>query len=295
MKSILRTGLILSTIATTALTQQVTPGASYTLNVTGVKDQTASANTITPVSVAFVAPAALKGVLAWDYYYVGSGSLMVFYNSPLWPNAPMTNRTVTSFDTTPLTGGDLRNAGFGALGDNYGDSLSGWITPTVTTNYTFHLASDDSSDLYLSTDASPLNLGVIAQEPACCGPFRETNSGFASVSASIALVAGNSYFIRTVHSEGGGGDWVKVAWRMEGDTNAASTLQPISGAFLSAYAPPQFYPPVFSGGQVTLTWTGTGMLLESTDLINWTPVAGNPASPYTFTPGPGSMKFYRVK
>ena len=112
----------------------------------------------------------------------------------------------------------------------------------------------------------------------------------------MPLVANTSYYIRVVHSEGGGGDWVKVAWQMEGDTNAASTLQPISGQYLSSYGPPQFYPTVSSGGQVTLSWTGTGTLLESTDLVNWTPVAGNPPSPYTFTPAPGvAQKFYRLQ
>ena len=42
--------------------------------------------------------------------------------------------------------------------------------------------------------------------------------------------------------------------------------------------PPRFNNPVLSGGQVTITWTGTGTLLESTDLINWATVPGNPTS-----------------
>jgi hypothetical protein len=181
------------------------------------------------------------------------------------------------------------------LGDNYGDSLSGWITPTVSTNYLFFLASDDHSRLLLSTDANPASASEIASLEGARGDFVEPGAD-TSVSAPIALTAGVSYFIRTLHIEGGGGDYVKVAWRMEGDTNAAATLRPISGTYLSAYAAPQFYPPVIVGGQVTLTWTGTGTLLESTDLVNWTPVSGNPPSPYTFTPSLGvPHKFYRVK
>ena len=283
-------------------TTGLTPGATYTLHVSGVKDQTASANTINPVDVVFVAAAPVRGQLAWDYYYIGAGSLTALYSSPLWPVAPMTNGFVTSFDSDQITQGDLNNvAAFGALGDNYGCSLSGWITPKVTTNYVFFLASDDSSDLYLSSDANPENANsTIAQETSCCHGFQETNSGFATVSASIPLVAGNSYFVRAVHSEGGGGDYVKVAWRMDGDTNAASSLLPISSAYLSSYAAPQFYPPVFSGGHVTLSWTGnSGTLVSSTDvnapLSTWTPVAGNPTSPYTFTPGPSPRRFYAVR
>jgi hypothetical protein len=194
----------------------------------------------------------------------------------------------------PITGGgDLNNVpGFGALGDNYGDVVSGWITPKVTTNYYFFIRSDDASDLYLSTDGNPASAAVIAQETGCCRAFQEP--GDPATSVVQPLTAGVSYFIKAVHSEGGGGDYVQVAWKMEGDTNAAASLLPISGAYLSAYAPPQFYPPTYNGGQVTLTWTGTGTLLESTDLINWSPVAGNPSSPYSFTPSPGPKKFFRV-
>ena len=286
------------------VTTGLTPGVSHTLNVSGVKDQTSSANTINPVGVQFVAAALVKGQLTWDYYYLGSlpgcsgvpGSCVdALVINPIYPSAPMTNRYVSSFDSTPLTGGgDLNNvSGFGALGDNYGDSLSGWITPTVTTNYHFFLASDDHSRLLLSTDANPANTSEIASLEGARGSFVEPGVD-TSVSAAMPLTAGVAYFIRTLHIEGGGGDYVKVAWKMEGDTNAATSLLPIPRAYLSTYAPPQFYPPVFSGGQVTLTWTGTGTLLESTDLINWTPVAGNPASPYTFTPS-GPRKFYRVK
>ena len=59
--------------------------------------------------------------------------------------------------------------------------------------------------------------------------------------------------------------------------------------------PPKFNKPVLSGGQITITWSGTGTLLESTDLINWTPVPGNPTSPYTVSAGLAVRKFYRVQ
>jgi len=49
-----------------------------------------------------------------------------------------------------------------------------------------------------------------------------------------------------------------------------------------------------SGGNVILTW-GAGMLLQA-DVVTgpYSPVPGNPASPYTVAPG-GTMKFYRVQ
>jgi len=59
--------------------------------------------------------------------------------------------------------------------------------------------------------------------------------------------------------------------------------------------PPKFNNPVLSGGQVTITWTGTGTLLESTNLVNWTLVPGNPTSPYVASASSAARKFYRLQ
>jgi hypothetical protein len=114
------------------------------------------------------------------------------------------------------------------------------------------------------------------------------------------LQANTPYFIRALHHEGGGGDYVKVAWRIAGDPTPAASLQPIPGTYLSSYAPGpiNFNPLVFSGGTLTLSWTGTGTLLQSTNVAlpmsQWTPVPGNP-NPYTVTPAAGAPKmFYRL-
>jgi hypothetical protein len=117
------------------------------------------------------------------------------------------------------------------------------------------------------------------------------------VSAPITLAAGTHYFIQALHAEGGGGDFVKVGWRISTDTTSATNLPPIQAQYLSAYASlpaPVFNPPTFSSGQVRISWTGVGTLYQSADLKTWTPVPGNPASPYSVTPGPGPHLFYRI-
>jgi hypothetical protein len=48
----------------------------------------------------------------------------------------------------------------------------------------------------------------------------------------IALTAGQRYGITVLMKEAGGGDFVELAWRIAGDTNAAASLQPIPGANL---------------------------------------------------------------
>ena len=48
--------------------------------------------------------------------------------------------------------------------DNYGTRISGFLTPTETAEYVFLVAADDSCSLYLSTDADPVKLKLIAAD-----------------------------------------------------------------------------------------------------------------------------------
>jgi hypothetical protein len=237
-------------------------------------------------------------VVNWDYYYVGTndGNAQQVATLQADPNfqagAPQTNTYFTAFDSHQITGGTLSdNPIFGALGDNYGDCVSGWITPTVSDTYTFFLDSDDEAALYLSSNTNAGNVSQIVSNPKCCTGFLETNNstviaagglGF-YVSNPQALTAGQSYYIQTLHGQGGGGDYVRVAWRgtISTDQNTpAADLEPIPGTYLSAYenVPPQFSSPVLTNGTLTLNWSGyLGIIQQSTDLLNWTNVPGNPS------------------
>ena len=278
-------------------TAGLTPGQKYTILISGVNDQAQTPNTIVAGTPAIVWAPVLGQGLVWDFYAnITPQGVANLLSSPYYPNAPYTNINTTTFDSTPITGGDLNNRpGFVGIGGNYGCSLSGWITPTVTTNYYFYIASDDASELYLSSDSNPGNVSPIATESTCCHGFQEP--GNPTTSTAIPLTAGVSYFIRALQTEGGGGDYVKVAWKMENDPTASTNLVPIAGSVLSSYAPlpaPRFAAPVFSGNQLTISWTGVGSLYESTDLKTWTPVAGNPSSPYVVNVTSGPMKFYEI-
>ena len=65
-------------------------------------------------------------------------------------------------------------------------------------------------------------------------------------------------------------------------------------------APPAFNPPTYSNGQLTITWSGTGTLLESTNVAlpmsQWTPVPGNPSGSFTVNPATNGppRTFYRL-
>lgn len=280
-------------------TSGLTPGQKYSVTVSNVKDQAQTPNTIAPAPAWFRAPLLTQGALEWDYYYlfavtpnIGPVSLTTYSN---YPAAPNTNRTTTVFDTHQITGGDLNNQGYGSFGDNYGDSLSGWITPTVSGQYYFFLASDDASELFLSTDSNPANVVSIAQELTCCHGFQEP--GAATTSGLISLNAGTPYFIQALHTEGGGGDYVEVAWRSSTDSTAATNLPPIQAQFLSGYAPvprPTFGTITHSGNTLTIAWSGyQAVLQQSTDLVNWSAVPGNP-NPLVVNVTAAPRIFYRL-
>jgi hypothetical protein len=119
--------------------------------------------------------------------------------------------------------------------EQYGDRITGWITPTVTGDYNFFIRSDDASELWISTDSTEANLALVAAETGCCNPFLEP--GAAQTTATpLHLVAGQKYYIQSLHKEGGGGDYVQVAWRLSTDTTPAASLSPIGGMVLSSMA-----------------------------------------------------------
>ncbi len=116
-------------------------------------------------------------------------------------------------------------------GESYGRRIYGYIVPPVTGTYTFYIASDDQSRLFLSADTTPVDtdpvLGnQIAEVPA--DPTAFEGIGYTNVdewgkypeqtSAAISLTAGQYYYIEALHKEGGYGDHLSVAWKAPGET-----------------------------------------------------------------------------
>ncbi|MEI6341633.1 MAG: YDG domain-containing protein, partial [Verrucomicrobiota bacterium] len=95
--------------------------------------------------------------------------------------------------------------------DAYGQRFRGTFIPPVGGDYTFWIASDDGSDLYVSTDDSPANRVRIAGVAAWTG-FREWGWEGGQRSAPVTLSAGRAYYMEVLHKEGGGGDSLSVRW-----------------------------------------------------------------------------------
>jgi len=95
--------------------------------------------------------------------------------------------------------------------DNYGTRIRGYLHPVVDGDYTFWIASDDDSELWLSTDAQPANAVKIAYVSGTTNP-REWTKYASQQSTSITLTAGGKYYIEVLHKAGGANDNIAVAW-----------------------------------------------------------------------------------
>ena len=95
--------------------------------------------------------------------------------------------------------------------ENYGGRMSGVLTAPESGTYRFFIASDDHGLLRISTDADPANAVRVAEQTGCCNNFTLDDGG---LSGTVDLVAGNQYYMESLLKEGGGGDWMTVAWRM---------------------------------------------------------------------------------
>ena len=271
-------------------TSAFTPETEYTLTVNNIKDQSPGGNTIEAATQRMFTVALTPGYVLWEFYADIPGTSVdeLGFNEN-YPDNPARREFLSAFTTSPrLTD----------LAETFGARVSGWITPEETGNYEFFIRSDDASLLLLSADDDPNGATPIADEPACCNPFREPGDGVTQTSAPTALVAGRRYFLQALYKEATGGDFVEVAWRKEGDTTPADQLRPIPGQFLSVYRSASaeealFSLPILSAGEITLNWSGTAVLQESVDLKTWTDVPGNPVSGFKVTPSSGE-RFYRL-
>lgn len=97
------------------------------------------------------------------------------------------------------------------IGSYYGQKIYGYIIPPVTGEYTFWIASDDRSELYLSTDAAPENKSLISFVSGST-PYQGWDHNADQASDPIMLTAGGYYYIEALHKEDGGYDHISVAW-----------------------------------------------------------------------------------
>jgi len=148
-----------------------------------------------------------------------------------WDNVTGVNVSDIPLTTPPSSTGPLTIfEGPTNLGSNYGARIRGYICPPQTGNYTFWIASDDKSELWISTTNSPNDKVLRASVPDHTA-VREWTHYPSQTSVAISLVAGQKYYIEALHKEATGGDHIAVGWQFPDGT----LEQPIAGIRLSPF------------------------------------------------------------
>jgi hypothetical protein len=160
------------------------------------------------------------GEMLFEFWYnIGGVNVGDLTSQASYPDNPDDGELRPSFDSI-LDGPD-----------NYGQRAHGWLYPPEDGDYTFWIASDDGSTLYLSTDDDPANAVVIAKVPdAGWTSYQQWDAYPDQQSAPITLAAGGKYYIEALMKEGGGGDSLTVAWAGPG---IGEDITVIDGAYLS--------------------------------------------------------------
>ena len=134
-----------------------------------------------------------EGTILREYWDgIGGAAVADLTGNAAYPDGPTGSELPTIFE------------GPTDAADNYGARFRGYVYPPETGSYTFWIASDDTSELLLSTDESPANATKIAWVTLWAGP-REWGKEGNQQSAAIALEAGRRYYIEALHKESGGG------------------------------------------------------------------------------------------
>ena len=223
------------------------------------------------------------GLLREVFENIGGGtSVSDLTSAATYPNNPTFTNWVTDYFESPRS-----------VGDYYGQRMHGYVIPPVSGLYTFWIASDESSALYLSTDDSPTNQVQIAYASSSTG-WRNWTAQGNQKSGPILLLAGKRYYICALQKEGGGDDYVSVRWLRPDGLDQG----PIPATYFLPYGlktPPQpmavalDVPPLVGstfaltlnnaadllGNSANRTFTGTILTTEDRDLG----VSGNPVYP----------------
>jgi hypothetical protein len=181
-----------------------TPALNYTgtdqfnYTVTSAAGGSATAT----VYIEVIAPGTPTGNLLVEYWQaIGNGSAVSDLTShPNFPNSP----TLKYYTNSVF---ELRSS----YGDSYGSRVRTLLTPTVSGDYTFWIASDDGGELWFSPSPDATAKTMIAYVNGYA-TSRQWNKFASQQSAPVTLVAGQTCYLETLHKEGGGGDNLAVAW-----------------------------------------------------------------------------------
>jgi hypothetical protein len=187
-------------------------------------------------------PSGLGSIVLEIWDNIAGGSIADLTDDPRYPGQADSTQSITELAWDPDA-------------DNYGGRIYGWLYTPLTGDYTFWVASDNNSELWLSADDDPENVELIASVDGWTGANEWTKFP-SQMSKPVLLTAGSKYYVMAIWVEGTGGDHCIVAW--QGPGFEKRTI--IAGDYLSPYEPVNAYGPNPGNGAVgvkrtpALTW-----------------------------------------
>src|ERR1019366_6227091 len=218
--------------------------------------------------------------------------------------------------TTPLFEGPSGTGNGNGPTIDFVQRIDGYFVPPTTDLYTFFTDSDDDSDFFISTDASPANKRLVAQEAGWSGVRNWVSAGGGGSVASqkrsdqwspnggptvpyqagISLNGGQLYYIEQVHHNGAaGGTHATATFKRTSEPDPVNGVQTrFVTNTIGMYVPriqwvaflqqPHNATAVSGGNSVTFTVAGTS---DPSPLI-----IGSSDNPLTFINGAGGSPLY---
>ena len=99
--------------------------------------------------------------------------------------------------------------------DHFSSRIRGYLTPTISGDYSFYFACDDIGQFWLSSDANASN-AILKSE--ILSPQSDWNKNV----SSQQLIAGQKYFFEIMHYDSVNTDLVKLGWKIPGSSCSIS-------------------------------------------------------------------------
>jgi autotransporter-associated beta strand protein len=148
----------------------------------------------------------MPGIIQETWFGIPGSTVADLTSHPSYAYAPASRTVFTEFVEGPS-----------GWRKEYGQRLHGLIIPPATGDYRFWIASDDNSELRLSSDEAPANSVVIASVDGYAG-FREWDKFPSQQSGLINLQEGERYYIEVLMKQNDGGDNLSVRWQLPDGT-----------------------------------------------------------------------------
>jgi signal transduction histidine kinase len=171
----------------------------------------------------------------------GTNACPLFASFPDYPFHPSGRKISHSFETS-LNWGEYNLS-----------RMRGYLHPAVSGNYRFWIASDNSSEFWLSTDANPWNARRVATVPRFGWTAPQQWTALPSQHSDfIPLKAGETYYVEALQEQTAEAENLAVAWQ---GPSADSGISVIDSGYLTPWQIPKREPESDTKGILWEYWT----------------------------------------